>query len=643
MIFRLKSIFHSLLASMLVCVTVDRDVSAAEFFVSTTGNDTNLGTQEKPFATLVRARDSVRQLIKQGLHDDVVVNIREGIYRVAEPIVFGPQDSGTDKFKIIYAAFPGESPVISGGQVISNWEVNDDGTWQTILPEVASGKWHFRELFVNSERRPRCRHPNEGYLRVKKVVDDRRSFQFGEGEIPAIDQPGETELVLLHDWSISRNRVKSIDAATRTLETVREIGGKLPFSCINGFEPHPRYRLENHRLFLDAPGEWRLDRPSGVLRYHSLPGEQPADVQVVAPVATQLLVVRGKVAQGDTADGASVRNLHFRGLSFMHCRWSFDQGRYGGVQAGFHWSGPKSAKELSDLPRAWNAITPAVMFEFAESCSIQGSVISHVGGSGIWFHRGCRNNAIVGCQIHDVAANGIMLGDYALPKNRVITGQNEIRNNLIDRCGAEFTGAVGVWVGFSDGNSIAHNEVRNLPYSGVSVGWQWNATPTPCKANLVEYNHIHHVMQALSDGGGIYTLGLQPGTVLRGNWIHDIPANAGAAESNGMFLDQGTTDMVIEGNVIHDVACASLRFHQAATNVVRDNLLIHAQDVPAVRYNSTDPANIQLQDNHELETVPKSQQPFATLFSERCHRAGLEKDYQAKLLGDSSPSDQSKE
>lgn len=152
---------------------------------------------------------------------------------------------------------------------------------------------------------------------------------------------------------------------------------------------------------------------------------------------------------------------------------------------------------------------------------------------------------------------------------------------------------------------IANNEVREMPYTGVSLGWRWDPKPTPCRANAVERNHIHHVMQLLSDGGGIYTLGLQPGSFLRENWIHDIPRNAGRAESNGMFLDQGTMDFTIEKNVIHGLPRAPLRFHMAITNTVRDNVLACVGRAPMIRYNRTKPEDIR----KERNLTPKHETP----------------------------------
>jgi len=121
---------------------------------------------------------------------------------------------------------------------------------------------------------------------------------------------------------------------------------------------------------------------------------------------------------------------------------------------------------------------------------------------------------------------------------------------------------------------IRHNTIRQLPYTGVSVGWLWNPEPTPCQGTIVEANHIHDVMQVLSDGGGIYTLGWQPGAVLRGNLIHSVPLNVGRAQSNGMFIDEGSKELVIEGNAIYDIDRSPLRFHQAEENIVRENLLV---------------------------------------------------------------------
>jgi len=561
---------------------------AAEIHVAPDGDDANPGTAAEPVATLVGARDAARETITKGLKEDLHVIVHGGTYRLTEPLVLGPQDGGTVKHDVIWRAAEGTSPVISGGRVIGGWK-QDGEVWRTTVPKVKAGAWRFNELFVGGERRPRARHPNQGWARVDAVVDDRWKFTWKEDEVPALAEPGEAQLLLLHDWSVTRVRIASMDAGSRTLTTADRVGGPAGFWRIGGFEPHPRFRIENHPALLDAPGEWYLDTKTGVLTYRPMPGETIGTTEVVAPVAPQLLVVRG-----DTDAGKRVWSLNLRGLTFEHALWMPAGGRYAGMQACFHWEGEaREKKQWGDR----EPVPPAVELVAADACGFESCRFRRLGGSGVWFGRACHEGALRGCVVEDVAGNGVMLGEGAARKGRDVASANRIENCRIVRCGQRFFGAVGVWVGLAAENVIARSEIAHHPYTGVSVGWRWNPTPSPCKANVVARNHIHHCMQILSDGGGIYTLGRQPGTLLAKNHIHDIPLNAGRAESNGMFLDQGTTEIVIEGNLIHDTVRSPFRFHKARENLVRHNIVTLRQGVPIVRYNATAPKVITLEGN----------------------------------------------
>lgn len=247
----------------------------------------------------------------------------------------------------------------------------------------------------------------------------------------------------------------------------------------------------------------------------------------------------------------------------------------------------------------------------------------------------------MGSIIRDVSGNGVIIGEG---KGRQIENEqwwlvapgqsataNLIKNNLIENCGVQFYGAVGIWVGFATGTEIIHNEIRNLPYTGISVGWIWNPTATPCKKNLVEHNHIHHVMQILSDGGGIYTLGFQPGTVVRGNHIHDVSINLGRAESNGMFLDEGTTAIIIEKNVVYNVARSALRFHRAGENIVRNNVLAVKKAVPHIRYNNTNPNDIKQIENEIINVELHTNSELAEAIKRVKKSAGIELQYRSKF------------
>ncbi|MBA3314137.1 MAG: right-handed parallel beta-helix repeat-containing protein [Planctomycetota bacterium] len=582
---------------LLACVAT-APALAAEFTISPVGSDSGPGTTDAPFATPARAQAEVRKRVAAGLNEDVAVVMRGGTYRLTEPLVFGPGDGGTAKHKVMWRNASSERVVISGGKAITGWLAERDGLWRAYLPEVGRHGWQFRELFVNGTRRPRARYPNDTFLRVKTAGADRRtSLTADPNAFPPLSPQPQGEIVFLHDWSISRIDVRQGDFATGLLTFTSAIGARLPQFAIDHFEPHPRFFLENNAAFFDAPGEWYLDRPTGWLLYRPLPGEAIDTLDAVAPLATGLIAVRG-----DEASGTPVQNLHFAGIEFEHCAWPLPPGGYAGIQATFY-----EVRTEASAPMSAGPAPAAVSFALAVGCSIAECRISHVGASGIEFGSRCRDCVLARTAVQDISANGVIIGEgmsrlvggqpwWQSAAEQVATG-NLVEDCLFERCGAQFYGGVGVWVGVTRGTTARRNLIRDLPYSGISLGWQWDATPTPARENRIEANHIHDVMQLLSDGGGIYTLGAQPGTAVVGNVIHTIPASAGKSESNAMFLDEGTTGFTFERNIIFDVAGSPLRFHKAGPCLVRNNRLAIPAGVPAVRYGNTPESNVALEDN----------------------------------------------
>ena len=397
---------------------------------------------------------------------------------------------------------------------------------------------------------------------------------------------------------------------------------------IDGYEKHPRYFLENSPEFCDTPGEWCFISENEII-YYPRKGEKIEEIKTIVPVATQLLQIKGNDKKNQ-----SVKNLHFKGLIFEHCALDLPDSGYAGVQATFH-----TSEEWQGMGKY---IAPAIEFEIVENCCFENGIIRHVDGSGIVFGRQCTNCSLTGSIIRDVGGNGIMVGE-GRRKNRgeeqwweetpdQATSHIIIKNNLIEKCGSEYFGAVGIWVGLANQIQITHNAVCDLPYTGISVGWMWNPNPTPCKENIIANNHIHHVMQILSDGGGIYTLGLQPGTMIRENYIHDVPINLGRAESNGMFLDEGTTDIIIENNIIQTTARSPLRFHKGGKNIVRNNVLTVQPSVPHIRYNNTKEENITQIDNQIITAdnanIPKLSKNLKKIIK----LSGIEKKYRKKIF-----------
>jgi hypothetical protein len=566
---------------------------AVTIHVAPGGDDGADGTEERPLRTLQRAQAELRARRQPGQSADVVLHA--GTYQLDAPLVFGPSDGGDDGGRVTWRGMGDAPPLLSGGLRLRGFAVAADGTWSLQLP-ADQPPGGIRELFVGGERRPRARTPNGGFLRIDKAVADRRSgFTFRAGDLPTLppEQVAQAELLLLHDWSVTRVGVRSLDATTDTLLTTDPIGCAAPHFAIDNFEPHPRYRLENARALLDEPGEWCFDAAARTLTYLPLPGETLDSTEFIVPRATALLVVRG----GDQP----VRNLHFHNLRFEHCAWSIPAHGYAEGQANFH--EPRDG----DGGILRGRLPAALEFERAEDCSLTRLHLARLGGAGVSFGGRCVRCRLKDSWIENVSGNGVLIGEtgdraidgkawwQAAPEQA--TREIDITGCTIAHAGQQFFGAVGIWIGFARDCRVIGNHLHDLPYTGVSLGWVWNPTPTPIGGHVVEDNHIHHVMQLLSDGGGIYTLGRQPGTVLRQNRIHDVPLNLGRAQSNGMFLDEGTTDLVIEENHIWNVDASPLRFHRAGSNLVRGNLLVVRGEMPPVTYNATDAAVIRYDGN----------------------------------------------
>jgi hypothetical protein len=259
--------------------------------------------------------------------------------------------------------------------------------------------------------------------------------------------------------------------------------------------------------------------------------------------------------------------VRFEGLRFEHTDFALPAIGYSEIQAAHFGSSVNAPTQVQPV---------AIECAYAEGVRFDRCRFAHLNNSGIGFGPGCRRNALVGCVIEDIGGNGVMIGwrgvgrlepgaegtldaDWADPTDA--PAGNEVSNCDIQRCGADSRGAVGVFVAFSADTRVAHNVIHDLPYTGVTVGYRWNSTSSSQVRCVVEYNHIYDVMKTLADGGGIYTLGYQPGTVLRGNLIHDVHRSAFAqgAPNNGFFIDNGSKGYLFESNVVHTTSGEPLR------------------------------------------------------------------------------------
>ena len=575
---------------MAVIMLMGCDPQSIEIYISPDGNDAAEGTLSAPVLSLHRASALARE--KAG-EVPVTLFLSGGRYSLTTPLMLGPGDGGTADAPVQWKAMPGENPIISGGIQVNKWSQEEDGSWSTSLPADYQGT--FRSFYVNGKRATRARHPNQGYLRIEKAgKDNRTNFFFKKDDIPPLAETEELELIFLHDWSVTRIPVKSVDWKARQLTAVDSIGSQLPFFTLAHWEKQPRYYLENAREFCDKPGEWYADFEARKVFYRPNPDDQMDDCTGFIPVSEKLLVMEGDAEQ-------HVAHISFTGITFEYSAWLLPDHGYCGIQACMF-------SDRGADQSGWSKVPAAIELNLAEHCSFVQCTIRNTGGSGLWIRQNCKGCEISKSHIYDISGNGVSIGEgqdrlaegipwwKAQPEEA--TSGNMVSQSLIERCGLQFHGAVGIWCGLVSNTIIEHNEIRDLPYTGISVGWMWTADPTPCRENTLHANHIHHIMTILSDGGGIYSLGLQPGSRITNNLIHNVQVNAGRAESNGMFLDEGTKELLIENNIVFDIAKSPLRFHKAfSPTMVRKNILVCRDDTPPIAYNNTKEDDIQKVEN----------------------------------------------
>jgi hypothetical protein len=562
---------------------------ALDLHVSTAGNDRWSGTlpapaadgRDGPLATIGRARDIVREKKLAGeLTGAVTVWVRGGRYPIRAPLAFAAEDSAP----VTYAAYPGETPIIDGGTRIEGWRtatVNGRAAWAVVLPAVARGEWHFRSLFVGGERRPRARLPKVGpeperrtFHLMEDVPGTAKDAGLFEGSRCFVHAPGDVradwrnladvEIVALHYWVEERLPIERVDPVSRLVTCARRSIFALKDDTANRWA---RYYVENVFEALSEPGEWYLDRPSGTLYYLPLPGETPEGTEVFAPNVDQLLVLAGR-----PAEGAYVEFLRFVGLVFEHADWHQPAGGHDGD------SGSAPGIDYGAAPQAAANLGGTVSLAGARHCAIEDCEVRHVGLYAIDLADGCRGNRVVGNEISDCGGGGVKLSgaDARGPACRR-SGNTRITDNHIHACGRVFHSAVGVILRHAADNVVAHNHIHDLFYTGISCGWVWGYGESVTRGNRIEANHVHDLGHGwLSDMGGIYTLGIQPGTVIRANVVHDVTrANYGGW---AIYPDEGSSHIVIEDNLCHDTDSQAFHQHYGEENVVRNNIFAFGRE-----------------------------------------------------------------
>jgi hypothetical protein len=545
---------------------VGKNPDSADFFVSPQGKDSWTGRlaypgeDDGPFATVDRAREAVRALLRTADRSRAVrVVLHAGTYYLDSTLEFGPEDSGSRNAPVVYAAAAGEKVTLSGGRRLrdAHWgEVNGRKAWAVDIPAVKAGTWRFRQLFVDGERRPRTRLPREGEYRIESLpgyIGDflrspTRRFVYAAGDIvPDWRNLRDVEVVGITRWLDNRLPIAGVDARSRTVSFDRPS----LFALLSGDRPGP-YWVENVVEALDTPGQWYLDRPQGILYYLPRPREEIRSAEVIAPRLAQVIRVVGRA-------GAPAHDLRFEGLTFAHTEWQPPADYSSSLQAGIEVPG-------------------AVVFDYAERCAVTGGAIEHIGNYGVEVGVGCSDIEISRNRITDIGAGAVRIGHFfswetdgsgrltergirrkaampSGPHSRRIT----VADNEIAHLGRFTPEAVGVFVGDNAECRVVHNHIHDLFYSGISVGSVQDFGPCEAAGNVIAYNHIHDVGRGmLSDLAGIYTCST-PKSRVAFNVVHDVTRRDYGGW--GIYPDEGAHDLLIRQNLVYRCQDGALFAH----------------------------------------------------------------------------------
>ena len=564
------------------------------FHLSPQGDDTNKGlSSSNAWATIAGARDALRKLRADGkLTGHANVTVARGTYRLVESVAFGPQDSNTT-----FTAAPGPSPVIDGGRELSGWTETTHGkrrAWTLDLPEVAKGHSYFRSLFVAGKRRPRARYPkfspdvhgaeNTHTIGAMRFPENRElfagdhMFKPSEGDIQDWPSLPDAEVVLLHYWVETRMPNPRFNPATGWVSFSR----RSVFNLYESFNPKlARYYIDNLFEALTEPGEWYLDRTTGRLTYLPLPGEKISNTTVTIPLITRFIEVTGDAfnRRSEVSDPLGMRpveNLAFEGLTFRHSDWyqpSSEMLPHDGAAAAGITDIP-----LGSAPQSAAHVPAVINFQWARKCRFERNIVEHTGFTAIEVGNGCRDIDIRHNTLQHLGGGGIKIGGSELdgpPCDR--TGHIHFTDNTVRHVGRVFHQSCGILLTHAFDCDLIHNEIAHTCYTGISCGWSWGYRETITRNNRIENNHIHDICEGvLSDNGAIYLLGVQPGTVVRGNHIHHV--TAADYGGWGIYPDEGCSHVVFDHNWIHDTQGSCFAIHFARELVVRHNVFARPGD-----------------------------------------------------------------
>ena len=485
----------------------------------------------------------------------VTLRFAEGLYRLEKPLVLTSADSG-----MVLEAASGADVCLSGGFRLEGWERNADGTWSTYVQPRAP----FRQLTVNGMRAIRCQEPNDGTLLMAGetvAFDSSRSLHSaGPGRHPdMVYDPRDIDFAKLKDlttgeirvfhwWIDSHLKIGRVDDESNRIVFARPADFYVGY--MHAGKRPCRYRAENFREFLDKPGEWFLDEHSGRIDYLPRPGEDPSSSSFEAVAAHLHELVR--LEGGSALTQSRIENVVFRNLCFRDA---------------------DAALPLGDVNSQQGAVTvpAAIVMSGVRDCRFEGCTFEALDGYAIDLLSGCRNNAVIGCDFHDLGGGAVrMNGGEVGAHPAELTRCNAVMDCEIRNYGLDWASSCAVLVRHAGENLIAHNWIHDGFYTAISLGWCWGYGDSVARGNIVEFNLVENIGKGLlNDMGGVYTLGLMPGAVIRNNIVRGI--RRWSYGGHALYNDQGTQGLLVENNLFYD-APDVYNIHYGREIVVRNNI-----------------------------------------------------------------------
>ena len=565
-----------------ICILCSHWLLADEIWISPKGSDFNDGTRQFPKATLTSALRQAREWRRtedNRIQGGITIYMEGGTYAFYEPVFIRPEDSGTKESPTIIRSVGDEKVILSGGISINGWK-KQGKVWVADVPVFNGRPLDFRQLWVNGKKAVRARDV-EDFEKMNRIcsVDEKNEILY----VPAvsirrlIDNKGNlkakyAEMVLHQMWCVANLRIRSVEvqgdsAAIRFHQPESRIQFEhlWPRPMVTTDGHNSAFYLTNARELQDVPGEWYHDMDARKVYYYPREGEKMQEAEVIVPAVETLVRVEGTVDR-------PVCHIRFEKITFSYTTWMRPSEKgHVPLQAGMYLTDgyridPKMQRNYLNHPldnQGWlGRPAAAVRVVAARQIDFERCRFEHLGSTGLDYEEAVQGGVVRGCLFRDIAGNGLLVGSFSpaahethLPYNpadrREVCTQQQINNCYFTEIGNEDWGCLAIAAGYVGDVNIEHNEISEVPYSGISLGWGWTQTVNCMRNNRVHANLIHHYAKHMYDVAGIYTLGSQPKSYVTENCVHSIYKPGYVHDPNHWFYlytDEGSSFITVRDN-----------------------------------------------------------------------------------------------